>query len=184
MKIKTIKVSILRTNCYIIIDEPANEAIVIDPGDEADEIIPHLEGLKVKYIVITHGHWDHVGAVEEIKKFTNAPVAMSLGDDWFALPDKELKDGDILTIGQLKFKVIHTPGHSKACICLYTTGHLFSGDTLFAGTCGRMDLPGGSQTDMVKSLKRLTNLPDDTIVYPGHGETTTIAQEKERGTLG
>ncbi len=183
MKIKTIKVGSLQTNCYIIIDEPSNEAIVVDPGDEADQIISHLKDLKIKYIVITHGHPDHFGALDEIKQYTKAPLAMSPEDSWFIKPDRGLKDGDQIAIGKLSFNVIHTPGHSKGCICLYTAGHLFSGDTLFAGTCGRMDLPGGSQAEMVNSLKRLASLPDNTIVYPGHGETTTIAKEKERGTL-
>jgi len=156
---------------------------VIDPGDEAHKILPQLKGFKVQYIIITHGHPDHFGAMDEVKKTTQAQLLMHPADEWFFKPDQEIKEGDEIKCGALSFKVMHTPGHSKGGICLYTPGHLFSGDTLFSTTHGRIDLPGGSMHEMVESLRRLSRLPDDTIVYPGHDETTSIGLEKERKTL-
>jgi len=183
MQTKTIKVGPIQTNCYIIIDEKSNEALIIDPGDEADEILPEIKGLKIKAIVITHGHWDHVGAIDQIKNATGALVYMHAGDNMMAKVDKNLNDGDKFKIGGTVFEVIHTPGHSEGGICLYTKGHLFSGDTLFLRWHGRVDLPGSSAQKMKQSLKRLAELPDDTKVYPGHDESTTIGQEKEGGAL-
>jgi hydroxyacylglutathione hydrolase len=184
MQIKTIKVGDLQTNCYIVIDEKNKEAVVIDPGDEAPKILPEIRGLKVRYIILTHGHPDHFGAVDEVKTATGAPFLMSSEDSWFFKPDQELKEGDQIKFGNLALKVMSTPGHTKGCVCLYTNGHLFSGDTLFSEGCGRTDLPGGSTQEMRKSLKRLSTLPDETLVYPGHDESTTIRTEKERGTFG
>jgi len=183
MEIKTIKVGSLQTNCYIVSDGQTKEAIVIDPGDEAAKILPELKGLKVRSIVITHGHPDHFGALDEVKDATRAQLLMHPADEWFIEPDRELKDGDKLEVGCLKFTVLHTPGHSKGGICLYTKGHLISGDTLFSAAHGRVDLPGGSMHEMALSLKRLGRLPDETIVYPGHDETTTIGLEKKRHTI-
>jgi len=171
MQIKTIIVGPIQTNCYIIIDEKSKEALVIDPGDEADEILLEIKGLKVKAIVITHGHWDHVGALEQVQKATGAEIL------------SHLKERTKITFGDILFKVISTPGHTEDGICLYTSGHLFSGDTLFKKWHGRTDLPGSSAQKMKQSLERLAELPDDTMVYPGHGESTTIGQEKERGAL-
>ncbi|MFH1826328.1 MAG: MBL fold metallo-hydrolase [bacterium] len=184
MKIKIVKVGSLQTNCYIVSDESTNEAIVIDPGDEAAKILPNLKGLKVRYIIITHAHPDHFGALDAVKHATKAKLLMHPADEWFFKPDQELSEGDEIKFGHIDLHVIHTPGHSPGGICLYTDGHLFSGDTLFSTTYGRIDLPGGSPHQMRESLKRLAGLPDETIVYPGHDETTTIGLEKERGTLG
>lgn len=183
MQIKTIKVGSLQTNCYIVADEKSGEAMVIDPGDEPSKILAQLKGLKVKYIVLTHGHPDHFGAVDEVRSKTQAPLLMHAADEWFFKPDREIKDGDVLRIGNLSFEVFHTPGHTEGGICLYRQGHLFSGDTLFAEWHGRVDLPGGSMAKMQSSLRRLANLPNDTRVYPGHDEETTIGVEKERGAL-
>jgi glyoxylase-like metal-dependent hydrolase (beta-lactamase superfamily II) len=183
MQIKTIKVGEIQTNCYIVIDEKSNEALVIDPGDEPDKILPEIKGLKVKSIIITHGHWDHVGAVDEVNLATGVPVYMHAGDSMMAQADKDINDGDEFKIGKTVFKVIHTPGHSPGGICLYTKGYLFSGDTLFLRWHGRVDLPGSSAQKMKQSLKKLAELPDDTKVYPGHDESTTIGREKERGAL-
>ncbi|MFA6548926.1 MAG: MBL fold metallo-hydrolase [Candidatus Margulisiibacteriota bacterium] len=181
MLIKTIKVGPLRTNCYVVADEKNGEAIVIDPGDDAAEILPEIKGLKVLSIVVTHGHMDHFGAVSAIKQETGAPLLMHPSDNWFILPDQNI--GNEIVFGSIKLEVIPTPGHSQGSFCLYTKGFLFSGDTLFADTYGRTDLPGGSEADMVRSLKRLAQLPPDTRVFPGHGKETSIALEKERGTL-
>ncbi len=184
MKIKIIKVGSLQTNCYIVSEEKSNQAMVIDPGAEAEKILLAIKDLNICAIVITHGHPDHFGGLDQIKQATNAPIYMNPEDNWFLVPEKELKDNDELKCGDLNFKIIHTPGHTPGCICLYTKGHLFSGDTLFYDTYGRVDLPGSSPKKMKQSLKRLGTLPDDTVVYPGHGDSTTIKDEKERGTIG
>ncbi|MFC1511497.1 MBL fold metallo-hydrolase [Candidatus Margulisiibacteriota bacterium] len=167
MKIKTIKVGGLQTNCYVVIDETTKEAVVIDPGDEGRKILPALKDLKVRYIVITHDHFDHIGAVAAVKKATGAQIF----------------SGNEVKFGAIALKVIKTPGHTPDSVCLYTPGYLFAGDTLFSTAHGRTDLPGGSQNEMNKSLKLLATLPDNTLVYPGHDESTSIGLEKERGTL-
>lgn len=184
MKINTIKVGGLQTNCYVLSDPETKDAVVIDPGAEANKILPVLKGLKVLFIILTHGHPDHFGALDEIKKATGAPILANPNDDWFIKPDEELREGDTVSFGKQKLKIYHTPGHSPGSICLYAPGNLFSGDTLFFGTCGRMDLDGGSEDQMARSLKRLADLPAGTRVYPGHENFTTIRDEKERGTLG
>jgi hydroxyacylglutathione hydrolase len=183
MIIKMLKVGGLRTNCYIVADKPGGEALVIDPGDEAKVILPELHGLTVKLIVLTHGHYDHVGAVAALKKETGAEAAGHFGDRWMFQTDRELKDSEMITIGQLTFQVIHTPGHSAGGLCLYTPGHLFSGDTLFYRTYGRTDLKGGSEQAMVDSLSCLAKLPPETVVHPGHGRETTIGDEAGSGLL-
>ena len=184
MKIKVIKVGSLQTNCYIVIDEASNQAIVIDPGDEAVKIIPEINGLTVSSIVITHGHPDHFGALDEIKKITGAKLLAHPADHWFYKPERALNDGDIISCGNINLTVIATPGHSQGGICLFTPGYLFSGDTLFYHTYGRTDLPSSSEEAMLTSLAKLARLPDETIVYPGHDQATTIGAEKEFGTLG
>ncbi|MFH1710418.1 MAG: MBL fold metallo-hydrolase [bacterium] len=199
MIIKTIQVGGLRTNCYIVASEKTKEAVIIDPGDEPEKIIGVIESEKLKPILIvnTHAHPDHVGA--NFKLAEKYDIVAGLGEDDHKMIDdlreyfkdfsglnvddlsikKLLKDGSIIGIGELKFRVINTPGHSKGGICLFGNGVLFSGDTLFAGTYGRTDILGGSEKDMRKSLARLMELPDDTVVYPGHGEPTTISEERE-----
>ncbi|NQT29152.1 MAG: MBL fold metallo-hydrolase [Candidatus Saganbacteria bacterium] len=184
MQIKTVKVGSLQTNCYIVIDDKSREAIVIDPGDEAQKIVAAIKGLKVKYIVITHGHPDHFGAIDQVKKTTGAAILMNPADAWFFKPDQEIAEGDQIKFGDIVLEVLQTPGHSEGGVCLYTPGYLFAGDTLFSTAHGRVDLPGGSMKKMLNSLKRLGALPPNTQVFPGHDESTTIALEKERGTLG
>ena len=198
MIIKTVQVGELRTNCYIVASEKTKETIIIDPGDEAGKIIDAIEAEKLKPILIvnTHAHPDHVGANLELAEKYN--IVAALGEDGYeimgAFKDyfeefsglkiedlsikKLLKDGNVIEIGELKFLVIRTPGHSKGGICLYGSGALFSGDTLFAGTYGRTDVPGGSEEEILGSIKKLMKLPDGTIVYPGHGVPTTIAKER------
>ncbi|MBU0502201.1 MAG: MBL fold metallo-hydrolase [bacterium] len=185
MKVKNIKVGGLQTNCYILVDEKSNEAVVIDPGDEAGLILPEIAGLKVKYIILTHGHYDHVGGVLELKAETQALVLMNDQDNWAFKAEQNFKDGDEIKFGSEKLKVIATPGHTAGCVCFYSAANnsLFSGDTLFYNTYGRVDLQSSSPRDMVVSLKKLATLPDETEVFPGHGQPTTIKQEKEIGTL-
>lgn len=188
MKIHTIIVGPIETNCYIVEDEKSQKAIVIDPGGEAEKIISFLEKhpLKIQAMVITHGHFDHIGAIRKLKEKTKAPILMH-ESDVFGLSvsdsppaDRFLKDHDNLEVGGLKFEVIHTPGHTPGGISLYCKEEkiLFSGDTLFAGNIGRTDLPYSSEEAMIKSLKKLLELPPETKVFPGHGKPTTIGRER------
>jgi hydroxyacylglutathione hydrolase len=197
--IKKLEVGPIMANCFILGCDATKEAAVIDPGDDADRILMTLatENLSVKYLVNTHGHFDHVGANKRMKEVTGAPLAIhpedvpmlsqlsrsaasfGLAADNSPEPDLLLNDGDTVAFGDITLTVIHTPGHSRGGICLYTKGHLFAGDTLFAGSIGRTDLPGGDYDTLIASIKeKLLALPDDTIVYTGHGPETTIANEK------
>ncbi len=199
MIIKKLEVGPIMANCFILGCEETKEAIVIDPGDEADRILMELAKaeLKVKYLVNTHGHFDHVGANKRMKEVTAASLAIHPGDEpmlnelsrsasMFGLAaensppaDLLLNHGDEISFGTITLKVIHTPGHSQGGICLYTKGHLFAGDTLFQGSIGRTDLPGGDYDTLISSIKeQLLDLPEDTMVYTGHGPETTIGSEK------
>jgi glyoxylase-like metal-dependent hydrolase (beta-lactamase superfamily II) len=186
-------------NCYILGCESTKEAVVIDPGDDADRILMELSKaeLRVKYLINTHGHFDHVGANKRMKEVTGAQLAIHPDDEpmlsqlsrsalMFGMSvedsppaDMLLEDGDEITFGDITLKVIHTPGHSKGGVCLYTKGHLFAGDTLFAGSIGRTDLEGGDYDTLISSIKnRLLSLDENTIVYTGHGLETTIGNER------
>jgi glyoxylase-like metal-dependent hydrolase (beta-lactamase superfamily II) len=199
MIIKTVQVGELRTNCYIVASSKTREAVIIDPGDEAEKIIEAIETEKLKPILIvnTHAHPDHVGA--NFKLAEKYDIVAALGEDGYKMIEdfkgyfeefsglkiedlsieRLLNDNNMIDIGELKLQVINTPGHSKGGICLYGNGVLFSGDTLFAGTYGRTDIPGGSENEMQASIKKLMELPDGTVVYPGHGSRTTIAEERK-----
>lgn len=189
------------TNCYIIEDEDTKETMVIDPGGEPEKIIELLDALeaKLKYIYLTHCHGDHIGAVKEIKDKRFGKILIH-SDDYNGLnnpsinltgllatvsisieADSRVNDGDILHIGNLEFKVIHTPGHTKGGSSLYCEKEkmLFSGDTIFKGMWGRTDLPTSNFEDIMKSISnKLLVLPDDTIIYPGHGTSTRIIEEE------
>jgi len=192
----------LACNCSIFGDETTREAMVVDPGDDIQEILRLVahHGLTVTSIVITHGHIDHVGAAAALKKATGAPVylnehdyptysqiemqAMWLGLDppEFADVDVPARDGDVIRVGPVEFTVLHTPGHTPGSIGLWIPAEkkLIAGDTLFAGSIGRTDLPGGSYEKIMDSLKgRVLALPDETVVIPGHGPVTTIGEERE-----
>jgi glyoxylase-like metal-dependent hydrolase (beta-lactamase superfamily II) len=199
MIIKTVQVGELRTNCYIVASSKTREAVIIDPGDEAEKIIGAIEAEKLKPILIvnTHAHPDHVGA--NLKLAEKYGIVAALGEDGYKMIEDLrgyfeefsglkiedlsiemlLKDNNKIDIGEIELKVINTPGHSKGSICLYGNGVLFSGDTLFAGTYGRTDIPGGSEEEMQGSIKKLMELPDKTAVYPGHGSRTTIEEERK-----
>lgn len=200
MIIKKLEVGPIMANCFIVGCETTKEAVVIDPGDDADRILMELakSELKVKYLINTHGHFDHVGANKRMKDATGAEIAIHPEDEemlgelsrsamMFGLSaensppaDLVLNGGDEISFGEISFKVIHTPGHSKGGICLYTKGHVFAGDTLFAGSIGRTDLPGGDYETLISSIKeKLLVLDDDTVVYTGHGPETTIGREKQ-----
>jgi len=188
MLIHTRKVGPIATNCYIVEDEDSKACLIIDPGDEAEAIIELIGKNKLKptAIVITHGHWDHVGANQELKETYHLPIMMNRAD-LFGLkitdspePDKNLKENDEVKVGGLIFKVLQTPGHSPGGLSLYSKEEnvIFTGDTLFKETYGRVDLPGSSPEAMVFSLKKLLALPHETKVYPGHGRPTTIGGEQ------
>ncbi len=199
MIIKCIVVGPLDNNCFIIADENTKDALLIDPGDEPDRILDlvNKNNLKLKYIVCTHAHFDHVGAIPELKNDTGAKIvihydeldiykhtkdqaALVWGYELDPLPDPDMfiSEGDILEIGNIKFEIIHTPGHSPGGICLFGEGIVITGDTLFAGSVGRTDLLGGDLEKLKKSFKKLLTLPDNTIVFPGHGPQSTIGKER------
>ncbi|MEW6003210.1 MAG: MBL fold metallo-hydrolase [Nitrospirota bacterium] len=198
MVVKSLVIGPLESNCFIIADENTREALVIDPGDEPDRILSIINkhNFKVKYIICTHAHFDHVGAVSDIKKETGARIIIHRDDldiynhtkemallwgfeiEPLPEPDSFVSEGDIIKIGNLKFEVFHTPGHSPGGICLYGEGLLITGDTLFAGSVGRTDFYGGDISKLKKSFKRLMSLPDKIKVIPGHGPETTIGRER------
>lgn len=199
MIIKKLEVGPIMANCFILGCEATKEAVVIDPGDDADQILMALSesGLTAKYLINTHGHFDHVGANKRMKEVTGAQIAIHPEDEpmlselsrsarMFGLSaensppaDIFLNHGDTISFGEITLTVIHTPGHSKGGVSLYTKGSLFAGDTLFAGSIGRTDLPGGDYDTLIASIqKKLLPLDDDTRVYTGHGPETTIGNEK------
>lgn len=197
-----IPVGPLQCNCSIVGDENSREAIVIDPGDEIDSVLALLKrhNLHVKQIVVTHAHIDHVGGAMKLKEATGAPILLNQNDSallkmldvqasWLGMRspgvvniDRDLVDGDTVAAGSLHAQVIHTPGHTEGSICLLFAPEntLIAGDTLFAGSIGRTDLPGGNYKKIMDSLHgKLMSLPDPTIVVPGHGPLTTIGDERE-----
>ena len=159
MLIKTIPVGQLETNCYVVTNEKTLDCAVIDPGDESNTILDYLEEnhLHCGAILLTHGHYDHVGAVENGKYYA---------------------DGDAVDLPGLRFEVIGTPGHTPGGVTLKCQNALFTGDTLFKGSCGRTDLPGGDMEEELASLKRICSLPGDYEVYPGHMDSSTLSRER------
>jgi glyoxylase-like metal-dependent hydrolase (beta-lactamase superfamily II) len=191
----------LQCNCSIFGDEQTREGLVVDPGDEIGSILAILErhSLKLKAIVVTHAHLDHIGGAQKLKLATGAPVFMNPNDgaladmldeqaSWLGVPtpervtvDTEARDGDSLTVGATQFQVLHTPGHTPGSISLWipAEGKLVAGDTLFRDSIGRTDLPGGDGRQILRSIRdKLLELPDQTVVIPGHGASTTIGREK------
>jgi hydroxyacylglutathione hydrolase len=196
-------VGMLACNCSILGDELTREAVVIDPGDDIEQLRQILakHRLRVKYIIATHAHIDHVGGIEKLKQATGAAVLMHQNDlplyqnlalqaEWLGVAtpgitdvDQFLKEGDSLRWGTLSLEVLHTPGHSPGSVSLHLPGEnhrILSGDTLFQGSIGRTDLWGGSLEDILRSIRsRLLIFPDETPVFPGHGLPTTIGEERE-----
>ena len=200
MKLISLEVGQFASNCYIV-GSDSGEGMVIDPGADAGKILKAIKELKldIKLIVATHGHIDHIGAVDEIKKATGAPFAihsddvqiLSQGAGFFSFmfadsassppqPDILLQEGDSVGVNGLSFSVLYTPGHSPGGICLLGHGAVFVGDTLFCQSIGRFDFPGSSGSQLLDSIhSKLMVLPDSTIVYPGHGPQTTIGDERQ-----
>lgn len=189
LRLWAVPVGPLRVNCYLLAAEGAPEAAVIDPGDEAEAILARArdEGLQVRAVLLTHAHWDHIGAVAEVAEATGAPVMLHRADQplldaWSPRPVQPacfLDQGDEVRVGAVRLQVLHTPGHTPGGLCFLAGRHLFTGDTLFAGAVGRWDFPGGSEAALRRSLReRILVLPDDLSVHPGHGPDTTIGDER------
>lgn len=198
MLLKHLTVGPLEVNCYIIGCEKTKEAVVIDPGGNGEEIKSILDqlDLKTRWILLTHGHFDHTGGLKKLKELADGLICIH-GDDLFLLErsaesagmygfsidpspeaDRLLKDNDEIPVGQYKIKAFHTPGHSPGSLCYYLEDKIFVGDVLFAGSIGRTDLPGGNHGTLINSIKeKLFTLPGHTVVYPGHGPRTTISRE-------
>ena len=193
MKVSVMQVGPIGTNCYFLQDEESGLLAIIDPGDDWERILQQVKKAEgeVKYILLTHGHYDHTTAVPDLVKalpgvqvYIHQADANGAGSQLFPLA-AQVKDlnnydeGDTLTLGSLTIEVLHTPGHSKGSVTLKVGDVLFTGDTLFCGSCGRTDFPGGSYADMQRSLKRLADLPGDYRVYPGHEGSTTLDYERK-----
>ena len=192
MIIKAIPAGIYDANCYIVMDEKTKDAVVLDPGGDGEmlESVINNTGANVKSILITHGHLDHVGAVEYLADKMNVPFYISKTDEEYMEKDDYvfgsirkangyLEDGEVLSFGSISVKVIHTPGHTKGGVCFLIEDKLFTGDTLFQSSIGRTDFIGGSFPELINSIKtKLLPLGDEIEVYPGHGPKSTIGYEK------
>lgn len=194
MKIEAQQVGQLMTNCYIVWDENTKNAAVIDPGDDGAFIAQNLKkkGLTLQYILLTHGHFDHIGGVDELLETCGSSPKVYISEKDMALPSAFGENvhldpsrvtfwlhGDVITMDSISFKVMATPGHTPGSVCLICGDVIFSGDTLFQGSCGRTDFPGGSWKEMAASLKKLYQLPGDYTVFSGHTNSTTLDWERK-----
>ncbi|MEG2295779.1 MAG: MBL fold metallo-hydrolase [Oscillospiraceae bacterium] len=199
MRVETMPLGMLGTNCYIVVNDQKN-AVIIDPGAKPEKVIAKMDelGAVPKYILLTHGHFDHVGAVIALREhygiqagigqldseltqdttLVQTTLSIALAGEVFT-SDIQFKDGDTITIDELTFRMIHTPGHTKGGMCIVCNDFIFTGDTLFKGTCGRTDLYGGDYKEILKSLQKLAQLAGDYKICPGHEEWSTLEYEKE-----
>lgn len=195
--LKIFTVGPMEANCYILYNPDKKEGLIIDPGAEGSRLIKFIEQEKIsiKYIINTHGHPDHIGANRKVKEYTNAPILIHQYDApmltrsgsvlslIFPLEssspaaDTFVKDGDLIECAGMKLKVLHTPGHTPGGISLLLDDSIFTGDTLFSGSVGRFDLPGGSEEVLLNSIKKILSLDENLIIYPGHGPSTTVGEE-------
>jgi glyoxylase-like metal-dependent hydrolase (beta-lactamase superfamily II) len=200
MFIKRLVVGPLESNCYLVADEETREGLIVDPGDEGERILKAVAeaGIVPRYLINTHGHIDHIGANNYLKgEIEDLKIGIHEADSRMLIDANEnlsnfagakttsppadflLREGDEIALGKGRLKVVHTPGHTPGGICLLGEREIFTGDTLFAGSVGRTDLPGGSMELLMKSLReKLMVLPEGTVIYPGHGEISTIGREK------
>ncbi|GEN32765.1 MBL fold metallo-hydrolase [Aneurinibacillus danicus] len=200
MRIHTFPLGPLQTNCYIVTNEETKEAVIIDAGMHPGELLRQAANYQVRAILLTHAHFDHMGGLDQIRKKTGAPVYIHHSEqEWLTNPDLngssrwpmiggamtaeraeyEIKEGDVLVLAGLNIRVLETPGHTPGGVSFLIDNELFSGDTLFAHSIGRTDLPGGNYEQLIQSIQdKLMPLPEDTRVYPGHGPDTTIGFEK------
>jgi glyoxylase-like metal-dependent hydrolase (beta-lactamase superfamily II) len=190
MLIKCLEVGFMETNCYILTDENTLDCAIIDPGDESNTVLDYIEdnNLHPVAVFLTHGHYDHTGAVDAVAEDLNVPVWINEKDTvpgsrparykYRREGTKSYRDGDILKVGELGVLVLETPGHSPGSVTLLCGNAMFSGDTLFRGSCGRVDLEDGDLNKMLASLNRLGKLKQDYEVYPGHGESSTLDRER------
>lgn len=193
MLIKTLSLGQMETNCYIVTDEETLSCAVIDPGDESNVVLDYIEEnkLKAEHIFLTHGHFDHTGAVIAVAQETGADIWINhadlavgaSGDGYYRfdpknMPVKEYKGGDNIVCGKLNFQIISTPGHTKGSVTLRCGNALFTGDTLFRDSCGRTDLPSGDMGEMLASLRKLSAIKEDLEVYPGHMDRSNLDRER------
>jgi hydroxyacylglutathione hydrolase len=199
LRVETLTVGPFQENCYLVVDEESNSAAIVDPGSEPEKVIAAIEksGATLEAIWITHAHVDHVGAIAPVKKKWNVPVHLHPKDkrlyeatarqaEVYGIPfeeppdpDREFADGQALTLGTTTFSVMHVPGHAPGHVMIHGTGIALVGDCLFAGSIGRTDLPFSNPAELARSLEKIAQLPPETIVYPGHGMSTTIKEERE-----
>ena len=195
--LKIFTVGPMEANCYILYNPDKKEGLIIDPGAEGSRLIKFIkqEKICIKYIINTHGHPDHIGANRKVKEYTNAPILIHEYDApmltrsgsvlslIFPLEssspaaDTFVKDGDLIECAGMKLKVLHTPGHTPGGISLLLDDSIFTGDTLFSGSVGRFDLPGGSEEVLLNSIKKILSLDENLIIYPGHGPSSTVGEE-------
>ena len=184
MFIKQLEVGFMAVYCYIVGCPKTKEAVVIDPGDEVEKILDAAkrEGYAIKYIFNTHNHSDHTGGNAQLKKLTGAKIAMHALDAKNRDVDIRLDNETVFKVGDISFRIIHTPGHTPGGVCFYAEGNLFTGDTLFVGDSGRTDLAGGNRPSLGISIRKLMELPGDTVVWPGHnyGPTPSSTLDWER----
>jgi glyoxylase-like metal-dependent hydrolase (beta-lactamase superfamily II) len=195
--LKTFTVGPMEANCYILYSPDKREGLIIDPGAEGERLIKFIQEKKIsiRYIINTHGHPDHIGANRKVKEHTSAPILIHQRDapmltksdsiltlifplEYSSPPaDTLIKDGDLIECAGMKLKVLHTPGHTPGGISLLTDDSIFTGDTLFSGSVGRFDLPGGSQEVLLNSIRKILSLGENLTIYPGHGPSTSVGEE-------
>lgn len=181
IRIKKLQIQPYGTNCYIVVCSHTGEGVIVDTPGEASRILAEAEDIRVRYVIITHTHLDHLGAFREVRDKLKAPVAAHPSEAGVlpSPPDLTLGDDDAVKFGTMSLRVLHTPGHSPGSLCLLWGKHLFSGDTLFPGGPGKTGTPAAFDQIVGSITEKLFVLPDETVIYPGHGEDTVLGKEKQ-----